>query len=40
MNSQDPFTTRNIQQVNFLSKLSNEIFGKHENKRRKKNKKN
>ena len=36
MNGRDPYVTRNIQQTNFLSKLSNEIFGKHENKRRKK----
>jgi hypothetical protein len=36
MNSQDPYVTRNIQQGNFLAKLSKEIFGKHESKRRKK----
>ena len=36
MNSQDPYVTRGIQQGNFLAKLSKEIFGKHESKRRKK----
>lgn len=36
MNSQNPFETRTIQQSNLLSKLSKEIFGKHESKRKKK----
>jgi hypothetical protein len=36
MNSQNPFETRTIQQSNFLNKLTKDIFGKHENKRRKK----
>jgi hypothetical protein len=36
MNSQNPFETRSIQQSKLLSKLSKEIFSKHESKRRKK----
>lgn len=36
MNSQNPFETRTIQQSKLLSKLSKEIFGKHESKRKKK----
>jgi hypothetical protein len=38
MNSQDPFVTRTIQQSNLLKKLSQEIFGEHESKRKKKKK--
>lgn len=36
MNSQNPYETRTIQQSNLLSKLSKEIFSKHESKRKKK----
>ena len=39
MNSQNPFVTRTIQQSNILGKLSKEIFGQHESKRKKKKKK-
>ena len=35
MNSQNPFETRTIQQSNLLTKLSDEIFSKHESKRKK-----
>ena len=35
MNSQNPFVTRTIQQSNLLKKLSKEIFGEHEPKRKK-----
>lgn len=35
MNSQNPFETRTIQQSNLLKKLSKEIFGEHEPKRKK-----
>ena len=38
MNSQNPFVTQSIQQSNILGKLSKEIFGQHESKRKKKKK--